>query len=309
VRLVFAGTPPFAATALEALAHAGHEIALVLTQPDRPAGRGMRLTASAVARTAGNLRVEVAKPSSLRSDEAQAMLRAARPDVMVVAAYGLLLPQAVLDIPPGGCLNIHASLLPRWRGAAPVQRAILAGDDVTGVCIMRMEAGLDTGPVLLRREHPIERHVTAGELTEALARLGAAAIVEALDRLDELEPQAQDAAGATYAAKISKAEARLDWGQDAAQVHRHVRAFNPSPGAETVMLGQPLKIWEVEPLDGRGTAGTVLEVAAQGIVVACGSGAVRIRELQRPGARRMRAEEFLRGAEMAPGMSLQASIA
>jgi len=299
LRVVFAGTPPFAAQALAALVAAGHEIPLVLTQPDRPAGRGLKLTASAVAEAAVRLGLRVGKPLTLKVPEPLALLREIAPDVMVVAAYGLLLPQAVLDVPRHGCLNIHASLLPRWRGAAPVQRAILAGDSMTGVCIMQMEAGLDTGPVLLRREHPVGPEVTAGELTGALASLGAHAIVEALANLDSLEPVPQDDACATYAAKVQKAEARIDWTRPAAGIDRQVRAFNPFPGAEGTVLQAPLKIWRSQPIAASGTPGETVP-GAQGLVVACGEGALRLLEVQRPGARRVAANDFLRGNPAAP---------
>ena len=294
LRVVFAGTPPFAAQALAALAAAGHDIPLVLTQPDRPAGRGLRLAASAVAETAVRLGLRVEKPLTLKASEPVALLRDTAPDVMVVAAYGLLLPQAVLDVPRHGCLNIHASLLPRWRGAAPIQRAILAGDSTTGVCIMRMEAGLDTGPVLLRREWPIDPEVTAGELTEALASLGAQAIVDALADPAKLVAVAQDPSGATYAAKVQKAEARIDWGRPAIEIGRQVRAFNPFPGAEGTVLQAPLKIWRAQPTADSGTQGEIV-AGAPGLVVACGEGALRLLEVQRPGARRVAAEDFLRG--------------
>jgi methionyl-tRNA formyltransferase len=307
VRLVFAGTPPFAATALEALAAAGHEIPLVLTQPDRPAGRGMRLAASAVARTAEGLGLEVAKPPGLRTQEAADLLRSVRPDVMVVAAYGLILPQAILDLPARGCLNIHASLLPRWRGAAPVQRAILAGDTETGVCIMRMEAGLDTGPVLLAKHLAIAPRVTSGELTESLARLGAAAIVETLAALDHLQARPQPVEGVTYAAKVTKPEARIEWSRPAVEIDRQVRAFNPAPGAETSLHGQTLKIWAAEAESRSGAPGTILESGAGGIVVGCGTGSLKVRELQRAGSRRMAADEFIRGMALAPGMLLEAA--
>jgi len=299
LRVVFAGTPPFAAQALAALVAAGHEIPLVLTQPDRPAGRGLKLTASAVAEAAVRLGLRVEKPLTLKVPEPLALLRELAPDVMVVAAYGLLLPQAVLDVPRHGCLNIHASLLPRWRGAAPIQRAILAGDSMTGVCIMQMEAGLDTGPVLLRREHPIGAEVTAGELTGALASVGADAIVEALANLDSLEPVPQDDSCASYAAKVQKAEARIDWTRPAAEVDRQVRAFNPFPGAEGTVLQAPLKVWRAQPTAASGTPGETVP-GAQGLVVACGEGALRLLEVQRPGARRVAAEDFLRGNPAAP---------
>ncbi len=248
----------------------------------------------------------MAKPPGLRTAEAHALIASARPDVLVVAAYGVILPQSILDIPPRGCLNIHASLLPRWRGAAPIQRAILAGDSRTGVCIMRMEAGLDTGPVLLTRETPIAADEAAGALTTRLARLGSEAIVEALRRLDDLEAVPQDAAHATYAAKVTKAEARIDWSQDCAVIGRQVRAFNPSPGAETTMGGQGVKVWMATPVAGDGSPGTVLSTDPSAIVIGCGSGALRITELQRAGARRMRVDEFLRGNALASGASLEA---
>jgi methionyl-tRNA formyltransferase len=227
LRVAFAGTPPFAATALAALDRAGHEIVLVLTQPDRPAGRGLKVASSAVAQWAEGREVPLYKPQTLKSTEAAGEIRAARPDVMVVAAYGLLLPGTVLEIPPHGCLNIHASLLPRWRGAAPIQRALLAGDLETGISIMRMEAGLDTGPVLLTKSRAIGPGETAGTLTQALADLGAEAIVEALERLSRLEPKPQDPSFATYAAKVAKSEARIDWNAASETVDRQIRAFNP----------------------------------------------------------------------------------
>jgi methionyl-tRNA formyltransferase len=301
LRVVFAGTPPFAATALEALLAAGHEGVLVLSQPDRPAGRGLKLTPSAVSRVAEAHALSLHKPPSLKPAEAQAALREARPDVMVVAAYGLLLPQAVLDIPRFGCLNIHASLLPRWRGAAPIQRAILAGDAETGVGIMRMEAGLDTGPVLLEKRVSIEEGESAGALTDRLAALGAEAIVEALANLQTLSPRAQDPAQVTYAAKITKAEAGLAWSLPAVELARRVRAFNPAPGAETVLAGQPLKIWEARAVQGTGPPGSVIEAASGRMRIACGSGALEVLLLQRPGSRRMTAAEFLPGNPVKPG--------
>ena len=302
MRVVFAGTPPFAARALEALVRAGHEIVLVLTQPDRPSGRGLRLTASAVSEVASRERLPLAKPPSLKDPATHAPIRDAGGDVMVVAAYGLLLPQAVLDIPARGCLNIHASLLPRWRGAAPIQRAILAGDPMTGISIMRMEAGLDTGPVLLSRQIRIEPRATTGSLTETLAGLGADAVTEALARLDELTPVPQDSARATYASKITKAEARIDWGAPNIDIDRRVRAFNPSPGAEARLGDEVLKIWAAQPVDGEGAPGSWL--AGPEAVVACGAGALKLLEVQRPGARRMAADAFLRGNPGALSQSL-----
>jgi methionyl-tRNA formyltransferase len=301
LRLVFAGTPPFAAQALGALHAAGHDVALVLTQPDRPSGRGLRPKPSAVAELAADLGLAIAKPSSLKATEARAPIEAAAPDLMVVAAYGLILPESVLAIPRKGCLNIHASLLPRWRGAAPIQRAIQAGDAETGVAIMVMEAGLDTGPVLLERRVPILATDNAGTLTDKLAGLGADAIVEALGRLDSLEARRQEAAGATYAAKIAKAEAALDWEVDAIRLGRQVRAFNPFPGAEAVLDGQSLKVWEAEPVEGSGRPGTVIRLDQGRPVIACGHGALVLTVIQRPGSRRMAAEEFLKGRPMPPG--------
>ncbi len=304
MRVAFAGTPAFAARALEALAAARHDIALVLTQPDRPRGRGLRLVPSAVSDAARSLGLAVFQPETLRDERAQARLREAAPEVLVVAAYGLILPQAVLDIPPRGCLNIHASLLPRWRGAAPIQRALLAGDERTGVCIMRMEAGLDTGPVLLERPIGIGARDTAGTLTERLAALGAEAIVEALARLDRLEPRPQDAGAATYAAKVAKEEALIDWTRPAVQLDRLVRAFDPVPGAETTLDGERLKIWRAEPASGKGSPGEVLEASGDRLRIACGEGALAVRELQRAGGKRLATKHFLQGLALAPGRIL-----
>jgi methionyl-tRNA formyltransferase len=296
LRVVFAGTPAFAARALEAIAGAGFEIPLVLTQPDRPAGRGLALAASAVAQVAAAHSLAIEKPATLKAPESHEALRSARPDVMVVAAYGLILPRAVLEIPARGCLNIHASLLPRWRGAAPIQRAILAGDETTGVSIMRMDEGLDTGPVLLERAIPIAARETTGSLTEKLARLGAQAILEALSGIDSLAAAAQDANRATYAAKIAKSEARIDWSRSASELERVVRAFNPAPGAQAQLGGEQVKIHEAEPLlELQGPPGAVLRASGDELVVACGSGALRIRGLQRPGGRKMGPAEYLRG--------------
>jgi methionyl-tRNA formyltransferase len=295
LRVVFAGTPPFAARALEAIVAAGHDVALVLTQPDRPAGRGLQLSPSAVALCAASHGLAVEKPASLKDPQAQLRLRELAPGVMVVAAYGLLLPQAVLDIPSRGCLNIHASLLPRWRGAAPIQRALLAGDEATGICIMQMDAGLDTGPVLLESETPIGPRDTAGSLVERLAAMGAELVVQALAELDSLQPRPQDDARATYAAKITKAEARVDWSRTAAQIDRQVRAFNPTPGAEARMGEDLIKIWEARPVEGTGAPGVVVEAGPSRLVIACGEGCLQLLQLQRPGGRRMGAGDFLRG--------------
>lgn len=307
MRVAFAGTPPFAAAALEAIAAAGHEIPVVLTQPDRLAGRGLKLTPSAVALAADRLGLALFKPATLREAAAQQALRDARPEAMVVAAYGLILPQAVLDIPERGCINIHASLLPRWRGAAPVQRAILAGDAVTGVCIMQMDAGLDTGPVLSVAETAIGPEEDAGALTTRLAALGAQCVVRALADLPRLVPQAQDASRATYAAKISAAEAALDWRQPAPRLARQVRAFNPAPGAFTRLRGDVVKVWESRAVDGRGAPGTVLAAPAGHLVVACGEGALELLQIQRASGRRTAAGDFLRGAGLAAGVAFDAA--
>ena len=260
MRLIFAGTPEFAAQALQAIVVAGHDVALVLTQPDRPAGRGMTLQPSAVKKVALEHGIEVFQPLTLKDTEAQAKIAAIGAEVMVVAAYGLILPQAVLDMPRFGCINIHGSLLPRWRGAAPIQRALLAGDTKTGVCIMQMEAGLDTGPVLLRGAFAIEATDTTATLHDRLAGLGARLIVEALGKLP-LPTEPQPTEGITYAHKIEKAEALIDWTKSAAELDRHIRAFNPFPGAQAVLGGQTVKFWQAAPVDLNGEFGTVLVVS------------------------------------------------
>ena len=304
MRLIFAGTPPFAAAALNALADAGHDIALVLTQPDRPAGRGMKLTPSAVKQAALARGLPVSQPVSLKSPEAQDELRAVDADVMVVAAYGLILPQAVLDLPRFGCLNIHASLLPRWRGAAPIQRAILAGDAETGITIMQMDAGLDTGAMLSKTAVPIRDSDTAASLHDVLAAAGASAIVAALENYATLVPVAQDEAQATYAAKLSKDEAQLDWRQPADALARAVRAYNPVPGAWTLLDGASLKIWAVQAVPGSGVPGEVLRAEADQLIVACGSGALALHEIQPAGSKRMSAAAFLAGRPLPPGTRL-----
>ena len=304
MRIIFAGTPPFAAAALNALADAGHDIALVLTQPDRPAGRGMKLMPSAVKQAALARGLPVSQPPSLKSPEAQTELRAVDADVMVVAAYGLILPQAVLDLPRLGCLNIHASLLPRWRGAAPIQRAILAGDAETGITIMQMDAGLDTGAMLSKTVVPIRDDDTAASLHDVLAAAGASAIVAVLANYATLVPAAQDDAQATYAAKLSKDEAQLDWCQPADALARAVRAYNPAPGAWTLLEGAPLKVWMAATATGAGDPGTVLRADAEGLVVACGSGALALREIQPAGSKRMSAAAFLAGRPVPPGSRL-----
>jgi methionyl-tRNA formyltransferase len=305
MNIVFAGTPEFAAAALVALLDAGYRVPLVLTQPDRPAGRGMQMQMSAVKQVALAHGIEVVQPVSLKNDQdTVARLQATPMDAMVVAAYGLILPQEVLDIPPSGCLNIHASLLPRWRGAAPVARAIEAGDPRTGVCIMKMEAGLDTGPVLLRKEIDIAADDTAATLHDKLASLGAVMIVDALRRLAALTPVPQPSDGVTYAAKIGKAEATLDFRLPAGELARKIRAFDPFPGASGMTNGAMLKLWAgVARADARGQApGGVIAADAQGVLVACGGDSTLLLTLlQKPGGKRLPAREFLQGFPLAPG--------
>ena len=304
MRVIFAGTPPFAAAALAALADAGHDVVLVLTQPDRPSGRGMKLVPSAVKAEATARGVPVYQPASLRGADAQAVLAELSADVMVVAAYGLILPQAVLDLPRLGCLNIHASLLPRWRGAAPIQRALLAGDSETGVTIMQMDAGLDTGAMLTKTVVPIAADDTAGTLHDALAAAGARAIVDALARYPALVAEPQDDAQATYAAKLTKDEAKLDWTQPAETLARAVRAYNPVPGAWTLIEGAPLKVWRAEAVAGEGEPGTVLVAGTERLVVAGGDGALALTEIQPAGSKRMPVAAFLAGRSVPAGARL-----
>jgi len=316
MRVAFAGTPEFAQIALARLHAAGFTIPLVLTQPDRPAGRGMKLQASPVKAFALEQGLPVAQPRSLRldgkyPDDAQAVhqaLLAARPDVLVVAAYGLILPQWVLDLPPQGCLNIHASLLPRWRGAAPIHRAIEAGDSVTGITIMQMDAGLDTGEMLLVEPADIAPDDTTGTLHDRLAVLGGRMIVETLELIacGGLHTTPQPAEGITYAHKIDKAEATIDWQHPAAVIARRIRAFDPFPGASTRLNGEVLKLWRAVPVSERGAPGTVLSTSDEAITVACGEGALRVLELQRPGGKRMPARQFLQAQPIAVGTVLGA---
>jgi methionyl-tRNA formyltransferase len=297
MKLVFAGTPEFAAQALQALLHAGHEVALVLTQPDRPAGRGMSLTMSPVKQLALANGLNVLQPASLKLPEIQEQLKAAQADAMIVAAYGLILPGDVLTIPRLGCLNIHASLLPRWRGAAPIQRAILAGDSETGITIMQMDAGLDTGPMLSRFPLAIEDRETAQTLHDKLAALGAEAIVSALQRLQQgpLAGQIQDESLATYAAKLSKAEARLDWSLPARVLERAVRAYNPFPVAQGVFKGDVWRIWQAVVREESGKPGDILRADRDGLLVGCGQGALLLQEVQKAGGKRLSAAQFLQG--------------
>ena len=308
MKVIFAGTPDFAAAALKAIAAAGFEIPLVLTQPDRPKGRGMQLAPSPVKQAALELGLRVAQPEKLRNNaEALQMLKEVEADVMVVAAYGLILPQDVLDTPKHGCLNIHASLLPRWRGAAPIQRAIEAGDAETGVCIMQMDIGLDTGGVVSEHRYAIQPTDTANEVHDALMNLGAAAIVADLQQLKtegRLKSVKQPEEGVNYAQKLSKEEARVDWNESATVIERKIRAFNPVPVAWVEYQGKPMKIWRAEVVAQQGKAGEVLSCSAEGLVVACGENALKITELQPSGSKRMPIAAFAAGHKIEVGTVL-----
>ncbi|SEK60639.1 methionyl-tRNA formyltransferase [Roseivivax marinus] len=293
MRLIFMGTPDFSVPVLDALVEAGHDIVAVYSQPPRPAGRGKRDRPSPVQARAEALGLPVRHPVSLKGQEAQDELRTFGAEAAVVVAYGLILPQAVLDIPPRGCLNIHASLLPRWRGAAPIQRAILAGDDRTGVCIMQMEAGLDTGPVLLRRKTAIGPEDTTGDLHDRLSVMGAEAVVEALGRLDALAPEPQPEDGVTYAAKIDKAEARIDWTRPAVEVDRLIRGMAPFPGAWTEAGDERIKLLGSRLAEGAPEAAPGTHLG--GFTIACGPGAVEVTRAQRAGRGAQDAETILRG--------------
>ncbi|QJF52624.1 methionyl-tRNA formyltransferase [Roseobacter ponti] len=301
MRVIFMGTPEFSVPVLEALVAAGHEIACVYCQPPRPAGRGKKERPVPVEARARDMGLEVRHPVSLKSEEAQTDFAALNADVAVVVAYGLILPQAVLDAPAQGCLNIHASLLPRWRGAAPIHRAIMAGDAETGVCIMQMEAGLDTGPVLLREATPIGAEETTGALHDRLSAMGAALITRALEHLPTLVPQPQPETGVSYAAKIDKAEARIDWTRPAEETDRRIRGLSPFPGAWTTQGETRIKLLASKPAEGGGAPGTVLHDPLR---VACGEGAVELMRLQRAGGSAQNADEFLRGRLLAPGTVL-----
>lgn len=318
MNVIFAGTPEFAAVALARLHEAGFEIPLVMTQPDRPAGRGMQLQPSPVKHYALEHGIPVAQPTSLRLDgkypdqaaAAHALLKATPHDVMVVAAYGLILPPSILAIPPMGCLNIHASLLPRWRGAAPIHRAIEAGDSESGITIMQMDEGLDTGPMLLWQREPISQSDTTGSLHDRLAVLGGELIVEALKKIQRASLPAipQPVEGVTYAAKISKQEAELDLRLPALVLLRRIRAFNPFPGAVAHIHDTALKIWQASALELQGKPGEILSVAPDGVVVACGTGALKIAELQKPGGKRLSAAQFVQGFALEPGQCFQISL-
>jgi len=309
VRIIFAGTPDFAATALRALLATEHDLIAAYTQPDRPAGRGRKPAASPVKQVALEAGVPVFQPETLKETSAQQTLAELRPDVMVVAAYGLILPRAVLDIPRFGCLNIHASLLPRWRGAAPIQRAIAAGDRETGITIMQMDEGLDTGAMLLKKVTPILPDDTGGSLHDRLATLGGEGIVEALQRLQQgtLQGEPQNDADACYAHKLSKEEGHIQWQQPAPVLERLIRAFNPWPGTYTEQDGLRIRLHQAEVVSGSGTPGTVLRRERDGIDIACGEGALRITRLQLPGSRPQSANDLINGGKpiLLPGQELR----
>jgi methionyl-tRNA formyltransferase len=304
LRIAFAGTPQFALPALQALLKSRHQVVGVLTQPDRPAGRGQQMRASPVKLLALDAQLPLAQPPTLKTPESRAELTQWAADVLVVVAYGLILPPPVLALPRLGCVNIHGSLLPRWRGAAPIQRAILAGDAETGVTIMQLDAGLDTGPMLLERVRPIGSQDTAGDLHDALSELGAAALLEALDGLaaGALKPRAQPAEGVSYAPKIEKSESPLDWSVSAIHLDRKIRAFNPWPVAETRFAGESLRVLRAriaEPVGAHDAPGTLLGIAEDGLRVACGEGVLAVRELQRAGKRPVSARDFANAVRLA----------
>jgi methionyl-tRNA formyltransferase len=301
MRVIFAGTPEFAVPALAALIAAGHEIVLVLTQPDRPAGRGMKLKASPVKVLALRHGLEVFQPETLKPDAVQARIAAVESDIMVVAAYGLIIPETVLGMPRRGCLNIHASLLPRWRGAAPIQRAMLAGDAQTGVTIMQVVPALDAGAMLKKAALPITENDTAQTLHDALATLGARLMVETLAELDALAAEPQDESLVVYAAKLQKSEAALDWSRTALELARQVRAFNPFPVAQADMHGEPWRIWFAQALPRAGGSPGEIIAIDNGILVACGTGTLCIQALQRPGGRQLPWKDFLAGTPLKPG--------
>lgn len=304
MRIIFAGTPVFAAKALDALLAENFDVILVLTQPDRPAGRGMRIQASPVKLLAKQHNIPLFQPETLKSPTIQEYLRTFQADVMIVAAYGLLLPETTLQIPRYGCINIHASLLARWRGAAPIQRAILAGDQETGISIMQMDRGLDTGAILLQHATPIESHDTSETLHDKLAHLGGKSIVETLVLLHhgKLTSTQQNEMEACYASKVQKAETEIDWKQDAAQIDRMIRAFNPNPGAFTYLHGSIIKLWQAKIIKtSSGRAGEIITANDTEIIVACGQGALSIKILQKASGKRLSAAQFIAGHSIQPG--------
>ncbi len=311
MKIIFAGTPEFAVPALRALIDAGHQVSLVLTQPDRPSGRGMKLKASPVKQLAVACGIEVFQPETLKDADVQARIAAENADVMIVAAYGLIIPTNVLNMPRYGCYNIHASLLPRWRGAAPIQRALLAGDSETGVTIMEVVPALDAGAMVSRGVLPITGCDTAQTLHDGLADIGARLMVEAMQQLEQqgrLAATPQDESLVTYAHKLEKAEAVIDWQRPAEELSRQVRAFNPFPVAHTLLNGEVCRIWMAGNLPGQAEAGKIIDVT-DGIQVGCGEGILRIEELQMPGGKRLTAKEFLQGHQLKAGQSLGESKA
>ena len=307
MKIIYAGTPAFAAAALAALLDAGHDVVHVLTQPDRPAGRGLKPQASAVKQLALARQLPLSQPVTLKDAAVIAQLADVQAEVMVVAAYGLMIPQSLLQLPPRGCLNIHASLLPRWRGAAPIQRAILAGDRESGVTIMQMDAGLDTGALLLAQAVTITANDNTQTLHDKLAATGAQLLLRTLH--EQPQPVPQDNTNATYAAKISKAEAHIDWTRPAVEIDRLIRAFNPAPGAYTTWNGQVLKIWRAEPVANAVSAtaaGTVVQADNNGVVVATGAGTICLLELQRAGGKRLAPRQFLAGTPIDAGTRFEA---
>ena len=308
MKIIFAGTPDFAAAALQAIVAAGHTVSLVLTQPDRPKGRGMKAQASAVKQMAERLGLPVFQPLNLKEATDQNVIAAEGADVMVVAAYGLILPQAVLDLPRLGCLNIHASLLPRWRGAAPIQRAIEAGDGETGVCIMQMAAGLDTGDVLHTVHTDITVADTAGTVHDRLMHLGAEAVVATLGDLEARVPQPQPEAGVTYAHKLTKEEAQIVWAESAVVIDRKIRAFNPVPTAWTVLDGINVKVWAASVADAVGATGVVLAAGPEGLLVGTGEGSILITEWQVAGSKRMAMSAYLAGKPVPVGTALGQAV-
>lgn len=301
MRVIFAGTPDFSVPVLQALLVSVHDVVAVYTQPDRPAGRGRRLKPGPVKQLAEDNGIPVYQPTSLKDSAAQTELAALQPDLMVVVAYGLLLPQAVLDAPRLGCVNLHASILPRWRGAAPIQRAILAGDSESGVCLMQMEAGLDSGPVLAEVRTPIAGDETGGSLHDRLSQMAAGLLAKHLDDLNDgrLQPVIQDESQVTYARKLDKGEANIDWQQDARVIERQVRAFNPWPVAQAQYENKSLRIWNARAMDSSdGLPGTVVAAGKQGIDIACGHGCLRLLEIQLPGGKRLDAAAFLNARDV-----------
>ncbi|PKO91049.1 MAG: methionyl-tRNA formyltransferase [Betaproteobacteria bacterium HGW-Betaproteobacteria-1] len=311
MKIIFAGTPEFAVPALQALIDAGHQVSLVLTQPDRPSGRGMKLKASPVKQLAVARGIEVFQPETLKDADVQARIAAENADVMIVAAYGLIIPTVVLNMPRYGCYNIHASLLPRWRGAAPIQRALLAGDSETGVTIMEVVPALDAGAMVSRGVLPITARDTAQTLHDGLSNIGARLMVEAMQQLEQegkLAATPQDESLVTYAHKLEKSEAAIDWQRPAQELSRQVRAFNPFPVAHTMLNGEVCRIWMATELPGQAEAGKIVDVT-DGIQVGCGKGILRIEELQMPGGKRLTAKDFLQGHQLKAGQAFGESKA